>query len=144
MNEEKCPQLLTLKPSLKPQITWPWLNLWTKTETETKILLHSSNSNTKQRFLMGMRNGCYCSSLWINKTRYPELLRGRGPLIKPRWLESGEWHRASCNPGTTGNTETKYVSEQHPKDTSKMPRGISEVARVSTETPALMNISLTL
>lgn len=69
---------------------------------------------------------------------------GRGPLIKPRWIESGQWHGASCSPGTTGNTETKYVAEQHPKETSKMPRGISEAARVSTETPALTNISLML
>lgn len=56
----------------------------------------------------------------------PELLMERGPLIKPRWVQSGQWHRASCNPGTTGDTETKYVAEQHPTETSKMPRGISE------------------
>lgn len=37
---------------------------------------------SEKRFLVGTRHGHYCSDLWIDKTRYPEVTRGKRPLNK--------------------------------------------------------------
>lgn len=78
---------------------------------------------------MGIRHGCYCSDLWIDKTRYPKVTHEKRPLNKSQMARDRTAARSKLYPRVHWNhrNQTKLVAEQPSKETPKMPRGISEL-----------------